>query len=82
MRSENIQNTLKAQNFETLHDLEGFANQYHNQIYFGNFYDTASTKNEITQHSNKIDQLAVELKHVKGQRQHLSKFVPERQTPT
>ena len=50
-----MQNILKAQNFETLHDLGSFANRYHNQINFGNFYDLASTNNEITQLSNKID---------------------------
>ena len=46
----------------------------------GDFYDTASTKNEITQLSNKINELAVELKHVQGQRRHQLDFVPERQT--
>ena len=30
LHSENIQNILKAQNFETLHDLGNFANRYHN----------------------------------------------------
>ena len=66
--SKNIQNILKTQNFDTLHDLGNFANRYHNQINCGNFYDTASTKNEITQLSNKIDELAVELKHENDQR--------------
>ena len=70
LHSENIQNILKAQNFDTLHDLGNVANRYHNQINCGNFYDTASTKNEITQLSNKIDELAVELKHEKDQRRH------------
>ena len=68
LHSENMQNILKAQNFGTLHDLGNFANRYHNQINCGNFYDTASTKNKITQLSNKIDELAVELKHEKDQR--------------
>ena len=65
---ENIQNILKAQKFETLHDLGNFANRYHIQINCGNFYDTASAKNEITQLSDKIDELAVEFKHIKCQR--------------
>ena len=82
LHSENIQNILKAQNFESLHDLGNFANQYHNQIICGNFYDTASTKNEITQLSNKIDKLAVELKYKKDQRQHHLDFVAARQTRT
>ena len=42
----------------------------------------ASTKNEITQLSNKTDKLAVELKHEKDQRRHHLDFVPKRQTRT
>ena len=34
MHSENIQNILKTQNFETLHDLGSFANRYPNQMNF------------------------------------------------
>ena len=56
---ENIQNILDAQNFETLLDFGSFANG--NKTNFGNFYDLASTKNEITQLSNEINELAVEL---------------------
>ena len=82
LHSENIQNILKAQNFDILHDLGNFANQYHNQINCGHFCNTASTKNEITQLSNKINELAVELKHEKDQRRHHLDFVPARHTPT
>ena len=82
LHSENIQNILKAQNFETFHDVENFASRYHNQINCDNFYSAASTKNEIRQLSNKIDELAVELKHEKNQRRHQLDFVPERQIGT
>ena len=60
LHSENIKN-IKAQNFETLLDLRSLTNRYHNQINLDNFFDTASTKNEITQLSNKIDEVAMEL---------------------
>ena len=70
LQPENVQNILKAQNFVSLHELGIFANRLHSQIHFQNYCTNTDSNNDntdISQISNKLDKLCIEVQNVKLQ---------------
>ena len=74
LQPENIQNILKAQTFDSLHDLGTFTNRFHGQINLNNLNENETTKQNFEHLTNKIDELYTEIHHVKQQSQNHQKF--------
>ena len=74
LQPENIQNILKAQTFDSLHDLGTFTNRFHGQINLNNLNENETTKQNFEHLTNKIDELYTEIHNVKQQSQNHQKF--------
>ena len=70
LQPENVQNILKALNFVSLHELGIFANRFYSQIHSQNYCintDSNNDNTDISQISNKLDELCTEVQNVKLQ---------------
>ena len=69
LQPENIQQILKAQNFNSLNELGNFTNRFHSQIVAHCFDQNRTTTSEFKYLADKVDELSTELCNVKKQSQ-------------
>ena len=69
LQPENIQQILKAQNFNSLNELRKFTNRFHSQIVAQYFDQNRTTTSEFKYLADKVDELSTELCNVKEQSQ-------------
>ena len=69
LQPENIQQILKAQNFNSLNELGKYTNRFHSQIVAQYFDQNRTTTSEFKYLADKVDELSTELCNVKKQSQ-------------
>ena len=84
LQPENVQQILKAQNFNSLNELGNFTNRFHSQIVSHYFDQNRTTTNEFKYLADKVDELSTEICNVKKQSQfqkpHNSSYYDKRQS--
>ena len=75
LQPENIQQILKAQNFNSLNELRNFTNRFHSQIVAHYFGQNRTTTGEFKYLADKVDELSTEICNVKKQSQFKNRII-------